>query len=151
MDESSDDFEEESPTNPYGQTRACVLVVEDDEALRHLIVTRMRREAFEVIEATNGNHAMSVLGQLAANDATTDIDLLVMDNHMPGPSGIEIAKLLRAAEWRTPIVLITAFPEREVIATAERLGMSVLAKPFPLDRLTETAIAALLRPYAAQA
>lgn len=151
MDEPGSDFDEESPTNPHGQPRACVLVVEDDDGLRQLIVARMRREAFEVIEANSGNHAMSLLGELAAKDATADIDLLVMDNRMPGPSGIEIAKLLRAAKWPTPIVLITAFPDRELIATAQRLGLALVAKPFQLDQLTETAIAVMLRPYAARA
>lgn len=73
-----------------------------------------------------------------------DIDLLVMDVRMPGASGLEIARILRYADATIPVVLITAFPDAEVIGEVSRLGLYLLAKPFALDRLSDTAIAALL-------
>jgi DNA-binding response OmpR family regulator len=144
------EFDDELPTHPNVLPRACVLVVEDDDSLRDLIASRMRREAFDVIEAGSGHEAMDVLAAFAANDATDAIDLLVMDLRMPGPSGLEIARLLRAAAWRTPIVLITAFPEQEVTSAASRLNLALLPKPFGLDRLSETAIEAMLAAVPAQ-
>lgn len=140
-----DDFED-APTNPdLCDIRAHVLVAEDDESLRELIVARLRREGFAVTEAGSGHEALDVLAMIAREPHPLDeIDLLVMDVRMPGTSGLEIARMLRAANWTLPVVLITAFPDGEVTGEASRLGLSLLAKPFPLDRLSETALQALV-------
>ncbi|MBL0214894.1 MAG: response regulator [Myxococcales bacterium] len=143
-----DDFEREEPTNPdHRSIRARVLVVEDDEDLRELIVARMRREGFDVVEAGSGFEALDVLTAAGRSQRPFEqLDLLVMDVRMPGTSGLEIARMLRAAEWPLPVVLITGFPDRELLLEASRLQLSLLAKPFALDRLSDTAIAALLAP-----
>jgi len=148
FDPEDDEFERDEVTNPdHRAIRARVLVVEDDESLRQLIVTRMRREDFDVVEAGSGDEALDVL-TLAARSvrALDELDLVLMDVRMPGTSGLEIARMLRAAEWPLPIVLITAFPDGELLGEAARLGLAVIAKPFALDRLSETAIAAMLAP-----
>lgn len=144
--EDFEDFEDESPTTPGSEIRVRVLVAEDDEDLRALIATRMRREAFDVIEAGSGEEALDVLS--STSNSSSEIDLLVMDVRMPGPSGLDIARMLRAANWITPVVLMTAFPDGEVVHEARRLGLWLVAKPFALDRLGEVAIAALLAPPA---
>ena len=142
-----DEFEDEAPTYPgLRELRARILVVEDDEHLRELIVTRMRREAFDVVEAGSGYEALEVLDLVARGATADDLDLLVMDVRMPGTSGLEIARMLRAAHWTVPVLLITAFPDREVISEAARLKLSLLAKPFALDRMSDAAIAAILGP-----
>ncbi len=147
-DTEDDQFEHEEPTNPdHRGLRARVLVVEDDEDLRELIVARMRREGFDVVEAGSGFEALDVLTTAARSPRPLEqLDLLVMDVRMPGTSGLEIARMLRAAEWPLPVVLITAFPDRELSVEAARLQLSLLAKPFALDRLSDAAIAALLAP-----
>ena len=138
-----DDFDDE-PTNPDERAiRARVLVVDDDEGLRELIIARMRREGFEVIEAGSGFEALEVL-TIAARSPLEQLDLLVMDVRMPGASGIEIARMLRAAGWEVPVVLITAFPDRELLVESAQLGLTVLAKPFALERLSSAAIAAMV-------
>ncbi len=142
-----DEFEDEAPTSPgLREPRARVLVVEDDEDLREVIVARMRREAFDVLEAGSGDEALEVLSLVARGAMADEIDLLVMDVRMPGTSGLEIARMVRAAHWTLPVLLITAFPDREVVAEAARLKLSLLAKPFGLDRLSDAAISAILRP-----
>jgi CheY-like chemotaxis protein len=140
-----DEFEDE-PTNPEDRAvRARVLVVEDDESLRLLIIARMRREGFEVIEAESGTEALEVLATLSRSQRPQEqLDLLVMDVRIPGATGIEIARMLRGAGWTVPVVLITAFPDRELLAEASQLGFTVLAKPFALERLSNAAISAMM-------
>lgn len=120
--------------------RARVLVVDDDQRLREMIAARMRREAFEVVEAGSGYEALEMLHRTADED----IDLVVMDIRMPGTSGLEIVRMLRDADRHVPVLLISAFPDRDVVAEALRLDASLLAKPFLLDRLSEAAISTLL-------
>jgi len=136
----SGDFDDEAPTNPELRAlRPRVLVVEDDATLRGLIAARMRREAFEVIEAGSGHEALDLLA-LSMGD---DLDLVVMDVRIPGTSGLDIARMLRANDWELPVVLMTAFPDAEIVAEAARLELALLAKPFLLDQLSDAAIAAL--------
>lgn len=54
---------------------------------------------------------------------------------MPVCSGLRLLEGLREAGWATPIILMTAFGDRESRATAERLGAVLLDKPFELDGL----------------
>jgi len=142
-----DDFDD-APTDPgVGGPRARVLVAEDDPALRQLIVQRMRREGFEVLEACSGDDAMIVLSAIVQHVEPRDaLDLLVMDVRMPGTSGIEVTRQLRLARWTMPVLLITAYPDASLLAEATRLNAAVLAKPFALDRLSDAAIAALVSP-----
>jgi CheY-like chemotaxis protein len=117
----------------------------DDESLRLLIIARLRREGFEVIEADSGSQALEVLAMLSRSQRPCEqLDLLVMDVRMPGATGIEIGRMLRAAGWTVPVVLITAFPDRELLVEAAQLGFTVLAKPFALERLSNAAISAMM-------
>lgn len=136
-----DDFEDE-PTAPYSE-RARVLVADDDEALRELIVERLAREGFEIVEAGSGFEALDLI-VLSARGEATGLDLIVMDNRMPGMSGIELARMLRYAELAVPIVLITAFPDHDTIVEATALGVELMSKPFSMDRLSATSLSVLL-------
>ena len=141
-----DEFPDDEQTLPHCRdARARVLVVEDDEALRELIVARLRRDGFEILEAGSGDEALDVL-TLASQSLRSDddIDLLVTDARMPGTSGLEVARLLREVASTMPVVLITAFPDGEVLDEVSRLGLYLVAKPFALDRLSDAAIQALL-------
>jgi CheY-like chemotaxis protein len=137
-----DDFEDE-PTSPYSE-RARVLVADDDETLRELIVERLAREGFEIVEAGSGFEA---LGLIVLSTRGEGLDLIVMDNRMPGMSGIELARMLRYAELAVPIVLITAFPDHDTIVEANALGVELMPKPFSMDRLSATSLSVLLGAF----
>ncbi len=140
------EFPDDEQTLPHRRgARARVLVVEDDEALRELIVARLRRDGFETVEAGSGDEALDVLTIASRSPRSDDdIDLLVTDARMPGTSGLEVARLLREVASTIPVVLITAYPDGEVVNEVSRLGLYLLAKPFALDRLSDAAILALL-------
>lgn len=138
------EFDEDTPTWPRELERAPrVLVAEDDRDLRYLIVARMQRESYDVLEAGSGTEILAILTEIARARARDVLDLLVMDVRMPGASGLEIARAIRNAAWRTPILLITAFPDGELLDEASRLGAGVLAKPFSLESLSVAALAQL--------
>ncbi|ANU15679.1 two-component system response regulator DcuR [Planococcus maritimus] len=110
-----------------------VMIVEDDPmvaALNQQFVGRM--EGFEVIGAAeNAQHAIAIL-------AESDIDLVLLDIHMPGLTGIEFLQMLREQQLDLDVILITAASEIRQIQHALRLGASdYLIKPFEFSRFQE--------------
>ena len=131
-----------APT-PRVASRPRVLVVEDDSGLRELVMLRMRRMGYDVLEAGSGDEAIDVLS-MTAHGASFDLDLVVTDVRMPGPTGLEFARLVRLVDRRIPILVITAFPDQATIDEAAKLHVVLLAKPFALDRLSEATRALLV-------
>jgi DNA-binding response OmpR family regulator len=117
------------------EPRRRAILAEDDDALRALLATTLRREGFEVLEATNGRELGLLLHTLilAAGDPE-GVDLIVTDVRMPGPDGLTQISRLREYDWTTPVVVVTAFGDRSIHDEARRLGAAaVLDKPFDLD------------------
>jgi two-component system response regulator (stage 0 sporulation protein F) len=139
------EVEEEDPQDGDCAAGARVLVVDDDGAMRQLVMAALGSEGFEVNEAISGSDLAGVLNSIITDARPSDgVDLIILDLRMPGMTGLEIIRKLRAACWGTPAILMTAFPDPDVVAEATRLGVPVLAKPFALDVLTRTAISLLL-------
>ena len=137
--------DDEEPTQPYlpvGKA-ARVLVAEDDDRLRSLVVMRLLADGYEVEEARSGPELVDAL-ELAMRgepDPTRAFDLIIVDQQMPGMSG---TAALRRARCTTPAIVMTAFPTDELRREARSLGAPVLAKPFSLALLSDAAVAALL-------
>jgi CheY-like chemotaxis protein len=114
-----------------------VLVAEDDQEMRRLIISALRKDGCEVVQAEDGARFVeSIVTRLLAPIDEPPIDVIVSDHRMPGFSGLEVLAALRKQHWSTPFVLITAFGDAETHAEAQRLGASaVLNKPFDLDDL----------------
>ena len=137
------EFDNDEPTQPVRHA-ARVLVVEDDDELRAMIGARLRRLGFAVFEAVSGDDALALLASMVERRwPSDDVDLIVMDVRMSGTSGLEVAQILRVADWVTPVLLMTAYPDVEVLDEATRLGAAVLGKPFGLDALSSAALAAI--------
>lgn len=142
---------DDEPTNPSVRiVRPRVLVAEDDPKLREMVSDRLRRDGCEVLDVATGDEALGLMEMIEAREAPIDcLDLVIMDVRMPGLSGIEVVYLLRAFRWETPILLMTAYPEPDLLDEARRLGVSILAKPFGFSRLSEAAGKAMTdRPIA---
>ena len=109
-----------------------ILVAEDEPVVRDLILTTLRRAGYTVLTAADGRKAMELI------DADRDrIDLLVSDVVMPHIGGLELAELVRASRPALPIILISGYSEDLLSADSGREGVTVLAKPFTAQRLTE--------------
>jgi two-component system phosphate regulon response regulator PhoB len=110
---------------------ASILIVEDEEAIRVLLSYNLQKEGFRVRECDSGEDVMRVV----AEDRP---DLIVLDWMLPGISGIEVCRLLRArAETRDiPVIMLTARGEE-----AERVrGLATgaddyVVKPFSVPEL----------------
>src|SRR5918993_3910576 len=95
-----------------------VLVVEDDPALRRLMVRTLSAKGYRALEAGDGVEALERL----ATDA--DIELVVTDIVMPRMNGVELARQL-AASARTRLLFVSAFGKEYT-----ELPGTLLEKPF---------------------
>jgi CheY-like chemotaxis protein len=110
-----------------------IFLAEDDAELRDLLARRLRRIGFDVIELRNG---LELIEQLESAPDLDPPDLVISDQRMPGPSGLEVLERVRTRDASTPFVLITAFGSPELHAEARRRGaVAVFDKPFELDDL----------------
>lgn len=78
-----------------------VLVVEDDKNLKKLMVTYLKKNNYSTFEASNGEEALDIIDKQY-------IDLVISDIMMPKMDGYELLNELRACNYETPIMLITA-------------------------------------------
>jgi len=108
-----------------------ILVVDDDTAARELIATHLRREGFDVREAASGEAALELLaGQV--------VGLVILDMGMPGMSGIDVVRALRARPGSAalPIMVLTGKGDEYPLTTSLSVGADdYLAKPIRLDEL----------------
>lgn len=119
---------------------ARVLVVEDEEALSALLEYNLQKEGFEVRLSTDGEDALLVVEEEKP-------DLVLLDWMLPGLSGIEICRRIRArADIRdTPVIMLTArSDEDDRIRGLDTGADDYLTKPFSIPELTAR-VRALLR------
>jgi CheY-like chemotaxis protein len=105
-----------------------ILVVEDDEAVRDLMVLALGDAGYRVVTATDGRDALDLLKQERPR-------LIMLDLRMPRLNGWEFAAAYHASPPpHAPIVVMTA--GRDVEARAADVGaVGYLGKPFDLDEL----------------
>ena len=101
-----------------------ILIVDDDARIRDLLRRYLTQEGFEVILAEDSK----ALNRIMMRDS---VDLIVLDLMMPGEDGLSICRRLRAANDRTPIIMLTAKGEDvDRIVGLEVGADDYLAKPF---------------------
>jgi DNA-binding response OmpR family regulator len=115
-----------------------VLLVEDNRKVAAFLARGLREEGYSVDAAYDGDE-----GALKAQ--VYDYDLLILDVMLPGASGFEIVRRLRAEASVTPILLLTARDSKEDVVRGLDLGADdYLTKPFSFDELLAR-VRALLR------
>lgn len=132
---------------PFARARRClVLLVEDMKVNQMVTATQLRREGHRVDIAASGPEALAMA-------AHTPYDLVLMDLMMPGMSGYDAARRLRALPGvaaRVPIYALTANSGEEDRARCLAAGMQgMLSKPVPAATLREVLQQRLVRPAAA--
>ena len=113
-----------SSTAPSSPTAKRVIVAEDESLIRIDVVETLRDNGFEVIaEAADGEKAVALAEELKP-------DLVVMDVKMPLMDGISAAEILTKKKI-APVVLLTAFSQRELVERASEAGaLAYVVKPF---------------------
>ncbi len=117
------DDEHHSPT---------VLLVEDEDTLRSLLVRQLRQIGYRVIEASNGKEALDLFAENA------EVDLLVTDLMMPCMGGIELVSRVRKQKQSLPVLVISGYLD-SASSDLEQIEepFSALRKPFTLRVLAE--------------
>ena len=106
-----------------------ILYVEDEEVLAMLVRDHLARNGFEVHWTSQGSEAAQLFAEVKP-------DLCVLDIMLPGMSGYEIGKLIRAKDKSIPIIFLTAKSEsKDVVEGFKSGGNDYLRKPFSLDEL----------------
>ena len=106
-----------------------VLVAEDDRAVRDSVVRALSFEGYDVLAAPDGSEAI----QRVLNDKP---DAIVLDVMMPHVDGLEVARRLRSAGVRTPILMLTARVQvSDRVAGLDAGADDYLVKPFALPEL----------------
>lgn len=101
-----------------------ILVVDDDVRIRDLLRRYLTQEGFDVLQAEDGKSLSRVLMR-------EPVDLIVLDLMLPGEDGLSICRRLRAANDRTPIIMLTAKGEDvDRIVGLEVGADDYLGKPF---------------------
>ena len=126
----------EAPRVPAEVTgRHTVLVVEDEESVRTLVVRMLERAGYRVLQAPNGAAALSLVGT-----RLPEIDLLLSDIVMPGMRGPELYEVLRTARPDLRAVFMSGYPAEDGDGGPVRGQAPILAKPFTTEDL-EAAVA----------
>ncbi|MEI9938631.1 MAG: response regulator [Pseudomonadota bacterium] len=131
-----------APDSALPRDAACksILLADDDSAMLELLCLRLSEEGFEVHTVGTGVELMRALEQLSLETSPAPgVDLIIADLRMPQLTGLDAMRRLRADHWDLPAILMTAFPNTLVRIEAEKLGITLIAKPFPLQVLVRTA------------
>ena len=115
-----------------------VLVIDDDPDVRSFIVNSLEEQGYRVREASDGGEGLAALEREVP-------DLVVLDFIMPGLSGADVARKIRAKRPDQPILFVSGYSETDAVKRAAP-GAPLLAKPFRADALHKAVRGALTPP-----
>lgn len=121
-------------------TTRTILLVDDEQSVRAIVLKILRRAKYNVVEAEHGEAALSVAD---AHDG--DIDLLITDMYMPGLRGPEVAQRLGAKRRGLRVLFMSGYADQDA-RTAVPSGANFLNKPFSGKDLVAAVEAALKGP-----
>jgi DNA-binding response OmpR family regulator len=101
----------------------CVLLAEDDPALRRYLEVVLQRAGYAVVSAADGLEAMKLL-------LSTRVDVVVTDAVMPNLDGYELCRFMRSSKHLSelPIILLSALDPRNAVSESEQVDV-FLSKP----------------------
>src|SRR5881409_2571943 len=115
-----------------------ILLVDDEQSLQTLLSYPLRKDGYDVVQATDGREALARFGEQA-------FDLVVLDVMMPKLDGLEVCKRMRARST-VPIIMLTAKAEEIDKVLGLELGADdYITKPFSLREFRSRVRAALRR------
>jgi CheY-like chemotaxis protein len=119
-----------------------ILVVEDDNAVRHLVVSVLRGQGHHVIEASDSRQALP-LGEHYEGQ----IDLLVTDVVMPGMDGIQLGQRLLDVRPEMQLLFVTGYTNRtkDLAELVQQGTADLLVKPFSPDAIAQAVCRLLAR------
>ena len=118
-----------------------VLVVDDEDGVRDLIVDAMSLANIDTVTAKHGLEAITRLRE-------SNVDLVILDINMPTMDGYEVLERMRNGGINTPVIVLTARLDREDTKKAFELGADdFVRKPFGIEELTLRVQAVMRRSH----
>lgn len=113
-----------------------ILLIEDEDLIREMVVIALEEEGYEVYTANNGRAALNMLQNPDLSKVKLTPDLIILDLMLPEVNGLDICRLLRYQGDITPILVVSA----KASETDRVLGLEVgaddyLTKPFSMREL----------------
>ena len=107
-----------------------LLLVEDSSTMRAIVRRSLAASGqIEMVEAASADQGLELF-------RSGTFDLVLTDWNMPGKSGLELVREIRALDRNIPIVMMTTQAEKEYVVSAIQAGVSdYLLKPFPVEAL----------------
>jgi two-component system cell cycle sensor histidine kinase/response regulator CckA len=118
---------------PQSSGTETVLIAEDDESVRKILVKLLQYKGYRTLEASNGLDALE-----KAESCPHPIDLLLTDVMMPKMNGNELAESLAKKRPSMKVIFISGYPN-EILAHqgVEAQDITLIQKPFTSDHLTQ--------------
>ena len=113
------------------EDKSKILVVEDEQDIRDLLVFNLQKNGFNVRAVDNGEKALSLI-------RTDNFDLILLDLMIPGISGFDLTRILKNDDETSevPIIMLTAKGEESDIVKGLEIGaQDYITKPFSLKVL----------------
>jgi two-component system response regulator AtoC len=106
-----------------------VLVVDDEENLRHMLQILLRREGYDAVGASSVEGALTEVER-------QPFDIIITDLRMPGRNGLDLVDEIRRRKLDTTVVVMTAYGSKEIAIEAMKRGAyDYLSKPFEADEV----------------
>ena len=108
-----------------------ILIVEDEQDIRDLLIFNLQKEGFKVESVDNGDSALSLIRK-------NNFDLILLDLMLPGIGGFDLTRILKNDKKtsKTPILMLTAKGEESDIVKGLELGADdYMTKPFSIKVL----------------
>ena len=116
-----------------------ILIVDDEPIVRESIRDWLKDAGYQVATAESGEEALKMM-------ETQDFSILVLDVRLPGKTGIQILKEVKALKPQIKSIVITAYPSAELAVEAMKLGaVDYLIKPIAPDELEKLIRETLLK------
>ena len=119
-------------THQARMTPPLVLVVDDEKDIRELVSLFLQKDGYRVTTVESGSRAIEAVQREMP-------DVVLLDLIMPGMNGVEVLKALHAIKPELPVVIVTGYPDSDMMAEALRYPpVTLLPKPVDNAIVRET-------------
>mgnify|MGYP001117786919 CR=1 FL=1 len=109
--------------------KPTVLIVDDDHELRESLRNALETGGYDVAEAQDAEAALEELKKSSFN-------LVLLDLHLPGPSGLEVLRQIKETNQHIRVLMITAYPSSDsAIEALNKAAFAYLEKPLDMTKL----------------
>jgi excisionase family DNA binding protein len=106
--------------------RSTILVVDDEAAIRELLVRALATNACRVLTADSGSEALDIV-------KGANVDLVVLDLAMPVMNGVDTFREIHSVRPALPVMIVTGYPDSDLMAQALGIGpFTMISKPVDL-------------------